>query len=358
MIELLKPEEKAVFSLRKLYQAYGYSRFKMGKFEPYDLYMQNKNFLISDGVITFTDTDGTLMAMKPDVTLSIVKNYRPDTSPIQKVYYNETVYRVAGDAKCFREIMQTGLECMGHVGLYEITEVILLAANSLHSISEHFILDLSHLQIITDLLEPYQLSFQQRDMVLQAIREKNVDSLSDYPTLQKLISLSGPIDIILKQLPTLCSDEKSRNAVAQLQILSDALKKQGLSDHVHIDFSLLNDMNYYNGFIFRGYVEGIPTSILSGGQYDQLMEKMEKPAKGIGFAIYLDQLERMNRRTSDVDVDAVVLYDNQSDILCLTEIARTITDSGESVLLLQELPPTLRYGRLLHYEKGRLKNDG
>ena len=70
----LKREEAAVYRLRGLYEAYGYSQYKMSKFEEYDLYVQNKSFLVSDHIITFTDTSGKLMALKPDVTLSIVKN--------------------------------------------------------------------------------------------------------------------------------------------------------------------------------------------------------------------------------------------------------------------------------------------
>ena len=71
---LLKNDEKAVFALRSLYEKYGYSQFKMSKFEEYDLYVRNKDFLVSDNIITFTDTNGKLMALKPDVTLSIIKN--------------------------------------------------------------------------------------------------------------------------------------------------------------------------------------------------------------------------------------------------------------------------------------------
>ena len=36
-----------------------------GSFEPYDLYMENKHFLKSEGIITFTDAAGRLMALKP-----------------------------------------------------------------------------------------------------------------------------------------------------------------------------------------------------------------------------------------------------------------------------------------------------
>ena len=71
---VIDEQERISFRLRSLYANYGYSRYKMSKFEEYDLYSRNKDFLLSKSVITFTDTNGRLMAMKPDVTLSIVKN--------------------------------------------------------------------------------------------------------------------------------------------------------------------------------------------------------------------------------------------------------------------------------------------
>ena len=67
----LKADERFVFELRSLYRSYGYTHYRMSKFEEYDLYVRNKDFLSSSGIITFTDTNGKLMALKPDVTLSI-----------------------------------------------------------------------------------------------------------------------------------------------------------------------------------------------------------------------------------------------------------------------------------------------
>lgn len=59
--------------LNGLYEQYGYRKFRMSKFEDYDLYAQNKDFLKSGHIITFTDVDGALKALKPDITLSIMK---------------------------------------------------------------------------------------------------------------------------------------------------------------------------------------------------------------------------------------------------------------------------------------------
>ena len=90
-INVLENDEKAIFTLRALYQKYGYKQYKMSKFEEYDLYVRNKDFLVSENVITFTDTDGKLLALKPDVTLSIIKNTEDYRDSVQKDYYNENL---------------------------------------------------------------------------------------------------------------------------------------------------------------------------------------------------------------------------------------------------------------------------
>ena len=74
---ILRNDEKAVYRLRELFGNYGYRRFKTGKFEEYELYAENKDFLSEDGILTFTDARGKLMALKPDVTLSIAKMAEP-----------------------------------------------------------------------------------------------------------------------------------------------------------------------------------------------------------------------------------------------------------------------------------------
>ena len=116
--KMLKNDEKVVFGLRELYAGLGYSQYKMNKFEEYDLYVKNKDFLISENVITFTDTNGKLMALKPDVTLSIIKNSKDEVGCVSKVYYNENVYRVSDRTHAFRELMQVGLECIGDLDDY------------------------------------------------------------------------------------------------------------------------------------------------------------------------------------------------------------------------------------------------
>ena len=84
---ILRSDEQTIFRLRGLYENYVYRRFKMSKFEAYDLYVRNKDFLVSDRMITFTDARGVLMALKPDVTLSIIKNTNATSESNEKLYY-------------------------------------------------------------------------------------------------------------------------------------------------------------------------------------------------------------------------------------------------------------------------------
>ena len=136
MSRFISNEENVISDFSRICERRGYSQYRMNKFEEYDLYVRNKDFLVSDSVITFTDTSGKLMALKPDVTLSIIKNGKDIPGEIQKVYYNESVYRVSKHTHSFREITQVGLEAIGAVDEYTIYEVLRLACESLGAISQ------------------------------------------------------------------------------------------------------------------------------------------------------------------------------------------------------------------------------
>ena len=162
-----KHEERSEDQLKNLYRAYGYIPYKMSRFEEYDLYVRNKDFLVSDQIITFSDRTGRLLAMKPDVTLSIVKNAPEETGVVQKVYYRENVYRD------YREILQTGLECVGDLGEYEIAEVVLLAAKSLQQLGNRWVLDISHMGLLAAVLNGSGLSWEDQNQAMEYLHRKN-----------------------------------------------------------------------------------------------------------------------------------------------------------------------------------------
>ena len=304
VLDVLSKEEKAAFTLRSLYANYGYSQYKMSKFEEYDLYVKNKDFLVSESVITFTDTDGKLMALKPDVTLSIIKNSKDLEGKVMKVYYNENVYRVSKGTLSFKEIMQAGLECLGEVDNEIISEALFLAVKSLEVISSSSALEISNLDLVSEVINEFNLSYVAREEILRYLGDKNLqgityvcerEGLSSEQTalMQKLVTVYGSTSKVLPLLKDFCINEASTNAVNQFTSIIKNLESKGVADKIFIDFSVVNDMKYYNGLAFKGFVEGVPVSIISGGQYDKLMNKMGKKSKAVGFAVYLDEISKV-----------------------------------------------------------------
>lgn len=359
--EILKSDEAITLSLRELYHRYGYAQYKMSKFEEYDLYAKNKDFLISDNIITFTDTNGKLMALKPDVTLSIVRNSRQNTQSVQKVYYNENVYRISERSHAFREIMQVGLECIGDVDAYYRIEVMLLAAESLRRISPACKLDISHLDILSEAVDRLGLNEGDYNEVLRCIGQKNMHELTQICTLagveqsklDVLKALIGTYGTPAAVLPKLREMGCNGEAVEELERVCHAMTTSGLGDMVSIDFSIVSDMRYYNGLVCKGFVNGVPTSVLSGGQYDKLMQKMGSKSKAIGFAVYLDALERLSARKNDYDVDTVLLYDASTDVNVLCQTVKLLTQGGTQVMAQKSVPEKLRYKQLV-----RLNGNG
>lgn len=355
----LKNEEKTVFALRSLYQKYGYKPYKMSKFEEYDLYLKNKTFLVSDNIITFTDTDGKLMALKPDVTLSIIKNMKEKSDSIQKVYYNENVYRVSEGTQTFKEIMQAGLECIGNIDDYTIYEVLMLAAESLKTISHDYVMDISCLGIVSKIVDSVTASDETKSKIIKCIGEKNLSELSvieksenlDLSTVKQLTSTYGTLDEVLPFLQSLSFDSEA----LQIENIMRALEKSGYKNKVRLDFSIISDMKYYNGFVFKGFINGIPSSVLSGGQYDRLMTKMNRSEMAIGFAVYLDTLERLHYEEKDFDIDTVILYDDESDIMAINDAIKLLSADGTGITAQKTVPNGLRYKKLVKLTKRGVK---
>ena len=355
---ILKNEEKAVFALRSLYRKYGYTPFKMSKFEEYDLYVRNKDFLVSDSVITFTGMNGKLLALKPDVTLSIVKNTKDLPDTVQKVYYNENVYRVSKNTHEFKEIMQTGLECIGAIGVYDIFEVISLAAKSLGAISESFVLDLSHIGIVSAVLDSLGCSRETSKKILTCIGEKNQSGIEKicaendiseegYEKIISLVGTYGKIEKVIPQLKAICDTDELKSALAEFESICSLLVSSEIGEKINIDFSIATDMRYYNGVVFQGFIENVPTGVLSGGQYDNLMKKMGRKSGAIGFAVYLDTLERLNLTAKKFDVDCVLLYDESTSASDLAAAVNTLVAEEKTVMAQRIVPESIKYRQLL-----------
>lgn len=360
----LKYDEQAVFLLRSLYSKYGYKQYKMRKFEEYDLYVRNKDFLISDSVITFTDTNGKLMALKPDVTLSIVKNTKDSDGSVQKVYYDENVYRVSKGTHSYKEIKQAGLECIGDVDTYCVCEVLSLAVKSLITISESCVVDVSDLAILFALYDYIGLSYEARKRMTSLISDKNTHemkrlcedmsvSAENTALLEELISYNGTPDEILPRLKAMTEQIGAQAEFSEFESVVSSLDEE-LQSKLRIDFSVVSDINYYNGIVFKGFIDKIPDSVLSGGRYDSLMQSMSRKSKAIGFAVYIDMLERFNVKERKFDYAAVLLYSENDGISTVKNAAQRLINEYGCVFTAKKLPEKATYGKLFELRNGEV----
>lgn len=360
---ILKNEEKAIFALRSLYSKYGYKPFKMSKFEEYEFYIRNKDFLISDRIITFNDTNGKLLALKPDVTLSIIKNGEDVKGQKQKVFYNENVYRISDNTHRYKEIMQAGLECIGDIDLYDIYETVSLAAESLALISDNFVLEISHLGILATVLDTVCDNKIFKSKAIGLIAEKNAHDLkrlcveydigSKYTDiLCSFISIYGERNKVINDLETICG-KIAKESLEELKTLSQMLENSPYSSKIVFDFSVVNDMSYYNGIVFKGFIEGICDGILAGGQYDNLMKKLHRKSGAIGFALYLDLLEQLESEKSGFDIDVLLIYDNTCEKTFVAESVEKLIKSGKTVNAQKSISTKLRYKEIIDLRKER-----
>ena len=299
----LQPKERASFALRALYEAAGCRKYHMGRFEEYGLYQENRSFLSSEQVITFTDLDGRLLALKPDVTLSIAKTAQPAPGETLKYYYHENVYRPSAESHTFKEIAQMGLEMLGAVGEAQVQQTVGLAAKSLEQLGAAWVLELSHMGYLFGLLDALAVPETARPALLDLLREKNAHELraaakaaglddAGADTLCALLTLCGGCEETLARAEAFCKNDRMRAAAAELRALIRSLSAGGGS--VRLDLSLAGEMEYYNGLVFQGYLQGLPRPLLKGGRYDLLMQKFTPGADAIGFAVYLDELDRLS----------------------------------------------------------------
>lgn len=305
-LNVLRPQERISLQLRMLYEKAGFRRYHMGRFEEYGLYQENRRFLSNEQVITFTDLDGRLLALKPDVTLSVAKNAQIEEGSCGRFYYLENVYRPSRESHTFREISQMGLECIGAVDDTVTAQAVSLAIESLALTGRDYVLEIGHMGFVAGLLDAVGAPETARPRLLTCIRDKNRHELEECAAeaglsrqgteaLGRLGTLSGDWQEVLAEARPLALSVSMGAAIEELQRLCERLEQQKETGRVKLDLSLVNDMEYYNGLVLQGYLAGLPGAVLKGGRYDPMAAQFRPGARAVGYALYLDELARMDK---------------------------------------------------------------
>ena len=250
---------------------------------------------------------------------------------------------------------------MGNVDTYVTSEIIGLAWKSLNAISDKFVLDISHMGLIIGFLDELNLSPTDYEQMLNFISKKDAHEINtlcnriniSQQTTDKIIKIAtcyGGFEQMLPICNELIVNDKTKNAVDELNQLYNILTFMGISDKISLDFSIINDMSYYNGIIFQGFIDGVTGTVLSGGRYDNLLAKMNKSIGAIGFAVYTDMLEYMISVNRASDVDVMLMYSNDTAPLSIAAKVKELTDGGLTVFAAESIPENLKYKLLLKIE--------
>ncbi|WP_300267002.1 ATP phosphoribosyltransferase regulatory subunit, partial [uncultured Enterococcus sp.] len=179
--DFLSMEEQKSIQLKALFSRHHFQNYRLSAFESYDLYAKSREFATPQSVITFVGAKGQVMALKPDITLSIIKN--TGNTEEKKVFYDEDVYRHDFHNEEYLRIHQLGIEHIGHLTHNDEREILKLALESLNILGTNR-LHLSHQALVDELLSWF--AEEKRSAVIQALNQKSVHELESYLCVDKL----------------------------------------------------------------------------------------------------------------------------------------------------------------------------
>jgi len=337
-IKNMSKKDLVLLDIRKMYDLYGYKRISLPSFEEYDLYNENKDF-IDRNILTVMSPNGKLLALRPDITLSVAKKISKDQSlKYSKIYYQENTYNLTKYTG-YEEDEQLGIELIGKESVFLDFEIVDLAVKSLDIINEKSLIVLSHAGFISSIFDNLNLEYEVKEEIFDCINKKNSHDIKKILENNKFISenvkeliykipeLSGDLDNITKELSKYGINDNIKKILLELKQLNNLLLKFHKRSKIVFDFSVIKNLNYYNGIILQGYIEGFSNVILTGGRYDRLFEKFGVDTGAVGFAILTDSLKGYYKDEDKNDFEILIAYDD-SNFEKLVEFVNDFQEKG------------------------------
>ena len=337
-IKNMSKKDLVLLDIRKMYDLYGYKRISLPSFEEYDLYNENKDF-IDRNILTVMSPNAKLLALRPDITLSVAKKISKDQSlKYSKIYYQENTYNLTKYTG-YEEDKQLGIELIGKESVFLDFEIVDLGVKSLDIINKKSLIVLSHAGFISSIFDNLNLEYEVKEEIFDCINKKNSHDIKKILENNKFVSenvkeliykipeLSGDLDDITKELSKYGINDNIKKILLELKQLNNLLLKFHKRSKIVFDFSVIKNLNYYNGIILQGYIEGFPNVILTGGRYDRLFEKFGVDTGAVGFAILTDSLKGYYKDEDKNDFEILIAYDD-SNFEKLVEFVNDFQEKG------------------------------
>lgn len=321
--------ETLIKQLKSRFSTYGYREISTSVFEKYNLYATMNGTVNHREMIKTIDNTGQVLVLRPDITIPLTKELANNSTILQedlRYFYVLDVYRQITDTHEYRQHTQAGVEYFGNPSAEADAEIIALAAHILQDLKVgNFTIELGHAGFFKQIMENIELNDDDFRELKRIILGKNVP---DMEGLLQRIDLSDDMQQIIRSLPLLYGklpDVLAKTAklpltaalkekLADIEGIYKVLEAYDVADHIVIDLSLINHMDYYSDIIFQGFIERIGKTVLMGGRYDTLSKHFKADFPAIGFAYDIDLLlagSSLRETVSVPTVDFVIEYDKQ-----------------------------------------------
>ena len=312
------PEEAALREelanrCQQLFASRGYAPVETPTLELMDV--MERGGRIPDSPFRLFDSAGSLLAMRPDVTLQVARmcatRLAGQPGPF-RFRYQQRVFRQTEPETSNREMTQVGVECIGDEGTAVDAEVIGLMVDALHACGlEDFRISLGTVAVLNDLLEAASDDVAWKRAVRHAYHDTNFVELAELTSegngkpvylnaIRQLPSLRGGSEAI-EQVRALTEPLGCADGIDALAQTYAALEEAGLADSVLVDFSVISSFDYYTGIIFEVYSALLGTPLGGGGRYDEVLSASGQGRPAAGFGFYLDQVMKAVGETLDAE---------------------------------------------------------
>ena len=286
----------------ELFQHRGYSELTTPNVEYYDIIPAAGHPLSQESMMKCVERTGKLLVMRPDNTVAIGRVAATKLSALPlplRLYYNQTVFRSDDiNTGARTEIDQCGIELIGAQGIRADLEILSMAIDALEAcgVTDYHI-EIGHVGYFSALLDGLGASEETQNALRQLVEKKDFVAyramLKPYlqteagKALWNLPRMFGGPQV-LEQAKGLSGIEGAQKAISYLEEIYQVLSDAGLSDHVQFDLGLIQNIEYYTGMIFRGFVQGAGSNVISGGRYDRLIGQFGKEIPATGFGLDVD----------------------------------------------------------------------
>lgn len=283
--------------IERYFEGKGFSIIEPSVFQDYDDYIMSKLTGDSSKTVKVLGGDAKIYVLRPDITTNILSQIfsKWEGEPTLKVYYNSKIYRNGSRGKIIQDY-QMGIESLGDDTFIADGEIVEMAGSVMNTLGEPYILELGSSKFLEAIFKEIGLNIEDEMEIRNLVSKKNRDGLRgklkslklENSILNNIFNMQGSMEEVLEMVKSYEINKEMKSALDSLESLKKLFLGKDIIYRIKLDLSMIADLGYYDGIIFKGYCLSVPTKILSGGRYDKSTEKYGKKVPAIGFMVDMD----------------------------------------------------------------------